>query len=100
MRQGRPMRGLQGKVVLVTGAGRGMGRAIAQRLTEEGARVAVTDIDEKTAQTTAAELDGAAGFRLDITDAAEVAATVGEIAAALGPVDALVNNAGWDQLSP
>jgi 2-hydroxycyclohexanecarboxyl-CoA dehydrogenase len=94
------MRGLTGKVVLVTGAGRGMGRAIAQRLTEEGARVAVTDIDEKTAQTTAAELDGAAGFRLDITNAAEVAATTGEIASVLGPVDALVNNAGWDQLSP
>ena len=73
---------------------------MAQRLTEEGARVAVTDIDEKTAQTTAADLDGAAGFRLDITDAAEVATTVSEIAAALGPVDALVNNAGWDRLSP
>src|SRR3954462_4500863 len=77
-----------------------MGKAIAQRLTEEGARVAVTDIDEKTAQATAAELDGAAGFRLDITDAAEGAATVDEIVAALGPIDALVNKAGGDQLSP
>jgi 2-hydroxycyclohexanecarboxyl-CoA dehydrogenase len=94
------MRGLQGKTVLITGAGRGMGKAMAQRLTDEGARVAVTDIDEKTAVATAAELDGAAGFRLDITDAAEVAATVDEIAGALGPIDALVNNAGWDQLSP
>jgi 2-hydroxycyclohexanecarboxyl-CoA dehydrogenase len=94
------MRGLSGKVVLVTGAGQGMGKAIAQRLTEEGARVAVTDINEKSALDTAAELDGAAGFRLDITDAAEVAATVDEIASALGPIDALVNNAGWDQLSP
>ena len=94
------MRGLAGKVVLITGAGRGMGRAFAQRLTEEGARVAVTDVDEKSALETAAELDGAAGFRLDITDAAEVTATVDEIIGALGPVDALVNNAGWDQLSP
>jgi 2-hydroxycyclohexanecarboxyl-CoA dehydrogenase len=94
------MRGLQGKVVLVTGAGRGMGKAIAERLTEEGARVAVTDIDEKSALDTAAELDSAAGFRLDITDAAEVATTVAETVAALGPIDALVNNAGWDQLSP
>jgi 2-hydroxycyclohexanecarboxyl-CoA dehydrogenase len=94
------MRGLQGKVVLVTGAGRGVGKAIAERLTEEGARVAVTDVDEKSALGTAAEFDGAAGFRLDITDAAEVVTTVGEIVAALGPVDALVNNAGWDQLSP
>ena len=94
------MRGLAGKVVLITGAGRGMGKAFAQRLTEEGARVAVTDIDEKSALETAAELDGAAGFRLDITNAAEVAATVDEITGALGAVDALVNNAGWDQLSP
>lgn len=94
------MRGLAGKVVLITGAGRGMGRAFAQRLTEEGARVAVTDVDEKSAIETAAGLDGAAGFRLDITDAAEVASTVDEIAAALGAVEVLVNNAGWDQLSP
>jgi 2-hydroxycyclohexanecarboxyl-CoA dehydrogenase len=69
------MRGLSGKVVLVTGAGRGMGKAIAQRLTDERARV-------------------------DITDPAEVAATVDEITTSLGPIDALVNNAGWDQLCP
>ena len=94
------MRGLQGKVVLVTGAGRGMGKAVSERLAEEGARVAVTDIDEKSALETAAALGGAAGFRLDITDAAEVNATVTDIVAALGPIDALVNNAGWDRLSP
>jgi 2-hydroxycyclohexanecarboxyl-CoA dehydrogenase len=94
------MRGLSGKVVVVTGAGRGMGAAIAERLTAEGARVAVTDVDEKTAVETAEALGGAAGFRLDITDAAEVNARIAEITAALGPVDALVNNAGWDQLSP
>ena len=94
------MRGLDGKVVLVTGAGRGMGKAIAERLTEEGARVAVTDIDEKSADSTAGALQGAAGFRLDITVADEVSRCVDEITAALGPVDALVNNAGWDLLAP
>jgi 2-hydroxycyclohexanecarboxyl-CoA dehydrogenase len=94
------MRGLQGKVVLVTGAGRGMGQAIAERLSREGARVAVTDVDEKTALDTASVLAGAAGFRLDITDAAEVSARVDEIIAALGPIDALVNNAGWDRAAP
>jgi 2-hydroxycyclohexanecarboxyl-CoA dehydrogenase len=94
------VRGLSGKVVLVTGAGRGMGRAIAERLTQEGARVAVTDVDEKSALETATALDGAAGFHLDITDAAEVDARVPEIVAALGPVDALVNNAGWDKMAP
>jgi 2-hydroxycyclohexanecarboxyl-CoA dehydrogenase len=94
------MKGLEGKVVLVTGAGRGVGKAIAERLTEEGARVAVTDLDEKTALGTAGALDGATGFRLDITDAGEVNRRVDEIAAALGPIDALVNNAGWDRLAP
>jgi 2-hydroxycyclohexanecarboxyl-CoA dehydrogenase len=94
------VRGLGGKVVLVTGAGRGMGKAIAERLTAEGARVAVTDVDGESARGTAAGLNGAAGFRLDITDAAEVSARIDEITAALGPIDALVNNAGWDQLSP
>jgi 2-hydroxycyclohexanecarboxyl-CoA dehydrogenase len=94
------VRGLRDKVVVVTGAGRGMGRAIAERLAVEGARVAVTDVDGESAAMTAAALDGAAGFRLDITDAAEVSARIGEIAAALGPVDALVNNAGWDRMAP
>jgi 2-hydroxycyclohexanecarboxyl-CoA dehydrogenase len=94
------MRGLDGQVVVVTGAGRGMGQAIAVRLAAEGARVAVTDVDEKTALATAESLDGAAGFRLDITDAAEVSARMDEIVAALGPVDALVNNAGWDRMAP
>lgn len=94
------MRGLQGKVALVTGAGRGMGKAIAERLVAEGARVAVTDIDETSAVRTAAALDGAAGFRLDITDADEVNRRIDEIVAALGPIDALVNNAGWDRLAP
>jgi 2-hydroxycyclohexanecarboxyl-CoA dehydrogenase len=94
------MRGLDGKVVLVTGAGRGMGKAIAERLAEEGARVAVTDVDEKSAVSTAAALDGGAGFRLDITDADEVTRRIDEIVATLGPIDALVNNAGWDKLAP
>lgn len=94
------MRGLRNKVVVITGAGRGMGASIAERLAAEGARVAVTDVDEKSALATAEAIEGAAGFRLDITDAAEVDARVPEIAAALGPIDALVNNAGWDRLAP
>jgi 2-hydroxycyclohexanecarboxyl-CoA dehydrogenase len=93
------MKGLDGKVVLVTGAGRGMGKAIAERLAAEGARVAVTDVDEKPAVETAAGLEGAAGFRIDITDAGEVARRIDEITGALGPIDALVNNAGWDKLA-
>jgi 2-hydroxycyclohexanecarboxyl-CoA dehydrogenase len=94
------VRGLREKVVVVTGAGRGMGQAIAERLAAEGARVAVTDVDRESALATAAALNGAAGFRLDITDAGEVSARIAEIAATLGPIDALVNNAGWDRLAP
>ena len=94
------MKGLRDKVVVVTGAGRGMGRAIAERLADEGARVAVTDVNRESALSTAAALDGAAGFRLDITDAGEVSARIDEIVAALGPIDALVNNAGWDRMAP
>ena len=94
------MRGLREKVVVVTGAGRGVGQAIAERLAAEGARVAVTDVDRESALATAAALDGAAGFRLDITDAGEVNARIQEIAFTLGPIDALVNNAGWDRLAP
>lgn len=94
------MRGLRDKVVVITGAGRGMGASIAERLAAEGARVAVTDVDEKSALATAEAIEGAAGFRLDITDAAEVDARIPEIVTALGPIDALVNNAGWDRLAP
>ncbi len=94
------MKGLQDKVVVVTGAGRGMGRAISERLAAEGARVAVTDVDGDSAEETAKALDRAAGFRLDITDAAEVGARIDEITRDLGPIDALVNNAGWDRMAP
>ncbi|HEY3241594.1 MAG TPA: SDR family NAD(P)-dependent oxidoreductase, partial [Acidimicrobiia bacterium] len=95
------MRGLSGKVAFVTGAGRGMGQAIAARLAEEGARVAVTDVDGSTAATTASALgEGAVGIRVDITDTGSVRAGVLEAEKALGPIDVLVNNAGWDRIAP
>lgn len=95
------MRGLKGKVAFVTGAGRGMGAAIAARLTEEGARVAVTDLDAATAAATAAALgDSALGLHVDVTDRGSVEAGVGEAEQALGPIDVLVNNAGWERIAP
>jgi 2-hydroxycyclohexanecarboxyl-CoA dehydrogenase len=95
------MRGLSGKVAFVTGAGRGMGAAIATRLAEEGVRVAATDIDRKSAEATAAALGGVAvGLRVDITDPDSVRAGVGGAVEALGPIDVLVNNAGWDRIAP
>jgi 2-hydroxycyclohexanecarboxyl-CoA dehydrogenase len=85
----------------VTGAGRGIGRAIALRLAGEGAKVAVTDIDETTAKSTAAEIgDAAIALRVDITNRAEVASAVAETERRLGFIDVLVNNAGWDKAEP
>lgn len=95
------MRGLSGKVAFVTGAGRGIGRAIAQRLSEEGCKVAVADIDEAGAKAAAAEIgSGAIGFGIDVAKLASVRAAVAEAERQLGPIDVLVNNAGWDKAEP
>lgn len=89
---------LEGKVALVTGAGRGIGRAIALRLGREGADVAVCDIDQATAANTASEIAAlgrrALGRRVDVTQRSEVEALVQESVAQLGQIDVLVNNAG------
>jgi len=95
------MRGLKGKVAFVTGAGRGIGKAIARRLAEEGAKVAVADLDETSARSTAAEIgSGAIGLKIDISDSNVVRAAIAEAERALGPIDILVNNAGWDKAEP
>ena len=94
------MRGLQDRVVIVTGGGGGIGGATCRRFGEAGARVAVFDINAESAAQTAADITKAGGvaqaFRCDITDYAEVQSAVGAAVAALGPIDILVNNAGWD----
>jgi 2-hydroxycyclohexanecarboxyl-CoA dehydrogenase len=95
------MRGLAGKVVFVTGGGRGIGRAICRRLAEEGAKVAVADLDEKNAASVAHEIgSGAAGIRVDVTDDASIRAAVAAANDRLGGIDVLVNNAGWDKVEP
>ena len=92
---------LDGKVALVTGAGRGIGAAIARALADAGASVAVLDVDAKTADETAASLPTkSVGIQADITDSTQVRTAVGEAVEALGPVDVLVNNAGWDKIEP
>src|SRR5262249_27256655 len=99
--EGSAVKGLGGKVVLVTGAARGIRRAIATRFVEEGAKVAIADIDGENAAKTASELGrGTVGIRVDVTDSSAIRAAVADAAAKLGPIDVLVNNAGWDKVEP
>jgi len=85
---------LHGKRVLITGGGRGLGRALAQRFALAGADVIVTDLDGAAAEKVASELKTAAAYPLDVTDAANVRIVQHRILADGGPIDVLVNNAG------
>lgn len=89
---------LREKVALVTGAGRGIGRAIAFGLAQAGAQVAVNDIELETAQRTGSDLLAAgfdaASFPADISDSDGVAGTLQEVIARWNRLDILVNNAG------
>ena len=95
---------LRGKTALVTGGGRGIGRAIALGLAEEGAQVAVVDIlkDNALAVQREGEALGAKGLALgaDLTRRTDVTRAVEETLAQWGQLDVLVNNAGWDKLEP
>jgi 3-oxoacyl-[acyl-carrier protein] reductase len=86
---------LKGKNAIVTGAARGIGRAIAQRLAAEGGRVAILDIDADGAQRTAAEIGGSTiGLAVDVAQTASVDRAFAQVADRLGGLDILVNNAG------
>ena len=87
------MRGLTGKVAVVTGAASGIGAESARRLAEEGAHVVVADLTDDAGRAVASEVDGLY-VRTDVTSAAEVEALYAAAAAEFGRIDVLVNNAG------
>jgi 2-hydroxycyclohexanecarboxyl-CoA dehydrogenase len=87
------------RVAMVTGGARGIGRAIALALAADGRTVVVGDLLEDEAAATAREAGGLA-VALDVTETESVAAAVERVQAELGPVEILVNNAGWDELRP
>lgn len=91
----------EGRTAVVTGGGGGIGSAICRRFAGEGAKVAVLDRAADAAGVTAAAIGPAAlAVACDITDRASVDAAVERITAELGPIDVLVNNAGWDLFKP
>ena len=90
---------LTGRIAVVTGAGRGIGKAIAERFAAEGAKVAIISRTEANSQSAAESInaaypDSAKGYAVDVADAAAVLALGKQITADLGSVDILVNNAG------
>ena len=86
---------LVGKVALVTGAGSGLGRAIAHRFGSEGTAVVVVDIDGSAAEETVEQMSGTAtAVTADVADASDAEAMVRQAEAVFGGLDVLVNNAG------
>ena len=89
------MANLSGKFALVTGAGRGIGAATAEKLTAAGARVLVNDLDPDVAAEVASRLYGAVAYPADLTEAAAADELVEFALSAFGSLDIVVNNAGY-----
>ena len=95
---------IDGKVILVTGAGQGIGRAIALRLAQDGGHIAVVDINDSNTGAVAKEVRGigrkATTFKADVTKREDVYAAVDHAEKELGGFDIMVNNAGIAQVQP
>lgn len=98
------MKRFQHKTIVVTGGGGGIGGATCRRFAQEGGHVAVFDLNLEAAEKVAAQIRAEGGtaqaVRCDITDRDSVDAAVAATEAQLGPIDVLVNNAGWDVFKP
>ena len=98
------LRSIAGKTALITGSASGIGRATARLFAEEGARVAVVDLDSAAIDAVVSGIvDGggtAAGYVLDVSDAEAIQPIVDQIVADLGPIDILINNAGRGGTAP
>jgi 2-hydroxycyclohexanecarboxyl-CoA dehydrogenase len=95
---------MSNRVAMVTGAAQGIGKGIATALAADGFRVAVADLNLTGAEQTAKEITAAGGIviavEIDVTRTASVESAVRAVEAALGPVEVVVNNAGWDDFMP
>ncbi|KPX53941.1 L-iditol 2-dehydrogenase [Pseudomonas amygdali] len=95
------MKRLEGKSALITGSARGIGRAFAQAYIQEGARVAIADINLQRAQATANELGpNAYAVSMDVTDQASIDQAIAAVVAQAGKLDILINNAALFDLAP
>ena len=92
---------LNGKVVAITGGARGIGKATAQALVRQGARVAIGDLDVELARQTASELGSdTRAYELDVTSRPSFAAFLDSVESDVGPLDVLINNAGIMPITP
>jgi NAD(P)-dependent dehydrogenase (short-subunit alcohol dehydrogenase family) len=95
----------QTEVALITGASRGIGRSIAERLAQDGYALALLDIDTGAAEATAKEIEAQYGVRVaavevDVTDVGSIRRAVADVVERFGRIDVLVNNAGVIQIKP